>query len=271
MESYQSKEVQQKSEDNAMAQSIRRESLAFELSLSKSMQVVEGESKRSISESLNLEFSLSFENSNIMSNKGQVPSPKEASTTLEDMFSPENTAGRIVDFIKSAFKYSRLFGENKLESEDEVKRFQDSQTGAVEDGFKQARGLLGKLPEDIEDGISQTFDLVMKGLDKFFSGDEEVENDAMVELLEPSDGNYYSSQSFSLSYQLEVNAEGNFAPEELQEFMNGRLEQVQDAFQSFLDSITGETDSKDKQTFNPMELFQFGSLNTERIQSLLQE
>ena len=271
MESYQSKETQHKSEDNAAVQSIRRESLAFELSLSKSMQVVEGESKRSISENLSLEFSLSFENSNIMSNKGQVPLPKEGGTSLEDMFSPEKTAGRIVDFIKSAFKYSRLFGENKLESEDDVKRFQDSQSGAVEEGFKQARGLLGKLPEDIEDGISQAFDLVMEGLDKFFSGDEEVENDSMVELLDPSDGNYYSSQSFSLSYQLEVNAEGNFAPEELQEFMNDRLGQVQDAFQGFLNSITGETEQEEEQAFNPMELFQFGSLNTERVQSLLQE
>ena len=44
----------------------------------------------------------------------------------------------------------------------------------MEDGFSQARGLLGELPEDIESGISKTFDLIMEGLDKFFGGTEEL-------------------------------------------------------------------------------------------------
>jgi len=273
METYQSKELQQKSEDGSLVESVRKQSLAFELSLSKSMQVVEGESKRSVSRSLSLEFSLNFENSNLMKNKGQVPNSEGSAQSLEDMFSPENTAGRIVDFIKSAFKYSRLFGENKLETEEDRQRFQESQTGAVEEGFKQAKGILGKMPDDIESGISQTFDLIMKGLDKFFAGDEEDETDPISELLEPSDGNYYSSQSFSLSYQLEVSAEGNFAPEELQDFMQERFGQVQDAFKGFLESLTGESAPQVGQSkpFNPMGLFQFGSLNTDRIQSLLRE
>ena len=163
VESYQSQELQQKTGDDSVKETFLNESLAFEMNLSKSMQVVEGESKRSVTKSLSLEFSLNFENNRVMMEKSQVPKG-------EDMFSPENTANRIVDFIKSAFKFSQLFGENKLETEEDRLNFQETQTGAVEDGFKQARGLLGELPEDIESGISKTFDLIMEGLDKFFGG-----------------------------------------------------------------------------------------------------
>ena len=265
VESYQSQELQQKTGDDSVKETFLNESLAFEMNLSKSMQVVEGESKRSVTKSLSLEFSLNFENNRVMMEKSQVPKG-------EDMFSPENTANRIVDFIKSAFKFSQLFGENKLETEEDRLNFQETQTGAVEDGFKQARGLLGELPEDIESGISKTFDLIMEGLDKFFGGAEESVEEP-TESLNPANGNYYSSQSFSLSYQLEVNAQGNFANEELQEFMSDRMGQVQNAFQDFLDSLSvnENTDSNQNKTFNPLELFQLNALNTDKIQGLLQE
>ena len=265
VESYQSQELQQKDGDDSVKESYLQQSLAFELNLSKSMQVVEGESKRSISKSLSLEFSLNFENNRVMTEKSQVPKG-------EDMFSPENTANRIVDFIKSAFKFSRLFGENKLETEEDRLNFQETQTGAVEDGFKQARGLLGDLPEDIDNGISKTFDLIMEGLDKFFGGEEEPTEEP-TEALHPANGNYYSSQSFSLSYQLEVNAQGNFATEELQEFMDNRIGQVQEAFQDFLNGlgVDDNSEANQNQLFNPMSLFQLDSLNTDKIQGLLQE
>ncbi len=265
VESYQSQELQQKTGDDSVKETFLNESLAFEMNLSKSMQVVEGESKRSVTKSLSLEFSLNFENNRVMMEKSQVPKG-------EDMFSPENTANRIVDFIKSAFKFSQLFGENKLETEEDRLNFQETQTGAVEDGFKQARGLLGELPEDIESGISKTFDLIMEGLDKFFGGAEESVEEP-TESFNPANGNYYSSQSFSLSYQLEVNAQGNFANEELQEFMSDRMGQVQNAFQDFLDSLSvnENTDSNQNKTFNPLELFQLNALNTDKIQGLLQE
>jgi len=265
VESYQSQELQQKTRDDSIKETSLNESLAFELNLSKSMQVVEGESKRSVTKSLSLEFSLNFENNRLMSEKSQVPKG-------DDLFSPENTANRIVDFIKSAFKFSQLFGENKLETEEDRLNFQETQTGAVEDGFNQARGLLGELPEDIESGISKTFDLIMEGLDKFFGGTEEASEESS-EALDPANGNYYSSQSFSLSYQLEVNAQGNFANEELQEFMSDRMGQVQNAFQDFLNSLGGgeNTESNQNQLFNPMGLFQLDSLNTDKIQGLLQE
>tara|TARA_Y100000589_G_scaffold107560_1_gene102128 strand:+ start:636 stop:1478 length:843 start_codon:yes stop_codon:yes gene_type:complete len=265
VESYQSQELQQKTGDDSVKETFLNESLAFEMNLSKSMQVVEGESKRSVTKSLSLEFSLNFENNRVMMEKSQVPKG-------EDMFSPENTANRIVDFIKSAFKFSQLFGENKLETEEDRLNFQETQTGAVEDGFKQARGLLGELPEDIESGISKTFDLIMEGLDKFFGGAEESVEEP-TESLNPANGNYYSSQSFSLSYQLEVNAQGNFANEELQEFMSDRMGQVQNAFQDFLDSlgVNENTDSNQNKTFNPLGLFQLNALNTDKIQGLLQE
>ena len=62
VESYQSQELQQKTGDDSVKETLLNESLAFELNLSKSMQVVEGESKRSVTKSLSLEFSLNFEN-----------------------------------------------------------------------------------------------------------------------------------------------------------------------------------------------------------------
>ena len=265
VESYQSQELQNKSEDGSVQETSLSESLAFELNLSKSMQVVEGESKRSITKSLSLEFSLNFENNRVMTEKSQVPKG-------DDMFSPENTANRIVDFVKSAFKFSQLFGENKLETEEDRSNFQETQTGAVEEGFKQARGLLGDLPGEIESGISKTFDLIMEGLDKFFGGEEDVSEEP-AETFDPANGNFYSSQSFSLSYQLEVNAQGDFANEELQAFMSNRMGQVQNAFQDFLDSLSGgdNTDSTESPLLNPMGLFQLDSLNTDKIQGLLQE
>ena len=48
VESYQSQELQQKTGDDSIKETSLNESLAFELNLSKSMQVVEGESKRSV-------------------------------------------------------------------------------------------------------------------------------------------------------------------------------------------------------------------------------
>lgn len=265
VESYQSQELQNKSEDGSVQETSLSESLAFELNLSKSMQVVEGESKRSITKSLSLEFSLNFENNRVMTEKSQVPKG-------DDMFSPENTANRIVDFVKSAFKFSQLFGENKLETEEDRSNFQETQTGAVEEGFKQARGLLGDLPGEIESGMSKTFDLIMEGLDKFFGGEEDVSEEP-AEIFDPANGNFYSSQSFSLSYQLEVNAQGDFANEELQAFMSDRMGQVQNAFQDFLDSLGGgeSTDSNQSPLLNPLGLFQLDSLNTDKIQGLLQE
>ena len=265
IDSYQSQELQNKSEDGSVQETLLSESLAFELNLSKSMQVVEGESKRSITKSLSLEFSLNFENNRVMTEKSQVPKG-------DDMFSPENTANRIVDFIKSAFKFSQLFGENKLETEEDRSNFKETQTGAVEDGFNQARGLLGELPGEIESGISKTFDLIMEGLDKFFGGEEEFSEEPTA-TLDPANGNFYSSQSFSLSYQLEVNAQGNFSNEELQAFMSDRMGQVQNAFQDFLDSLSGgdNTNSTESPLLNPMGLFQLDSLNTDKIQGLLQE
>lgn len=241
--------------------------LDFSLNYAKSMQVVENGAKREMSQSLSLEFNISVEANGRLRSQAQVPGgeAEKTSSELEDLFGPEATAGRIVDFVKSAFEFTKLYGENKLETDEDRLKFQESQTDAVKKGFEQAKKLLGKLPEDVESGIGKTFDLVLEGLEKFFNGDEEEVSEETAPT--PENGQYYSSQSFSLSYQLEVNAQGNFDPEELQAFIDDSLSQVQDVFADFL----GGGKQGEETGFNPFGLFQLDQLNLDKVKGLLSE
>jgi len=270
LEQFKQKKLEVSQNDqNEQVQNLSLEnSFAFEMNYQKSMQVMEGEAKRSISKSLSFEFSISIEANGKLSAKAGVPGEGEESQSLQDLFTPEKTAGRIVDFVKSAFDFLSKFGEKNMEDEDEFARFQQMQTDAVKEGFKQARGLLGAMPDDVESGIDQTFDLVMEGLDKFFNGEEEEGEDteAVASSLDPSNGNFYSSQSFSLSFQLSVSAEGNFDPEELNNFVEDSMGEVQSLFDKFLSG--GEDEESG---FNPLELFNLGGLNEGRIRGLLGE
>lgn len=101
--------------------------------------------------------------------------------SLADYFSPENTAQRIVDFARSFFP---AYGDNHADEHDPTK-LQDDFTkmmrDAIEQGFKEARAILGDFYEQdtpgfITDTIDQTYDLVQQKLDALF-GDDKAESE----------------------------------------------------------------------------------------------
>lgn len=92
---------------------------------------------------------------------------------LNDYFSPENTAQRIVDFASSFFS---AFTENHAEETDTSKvqnDFTKLMRDAIQKGFEEAQDLLGEFydndtPDFITDTIGQTYDLVQQKLDALF-------------------------------------------------------------------------------------------------------
>ena len=82
---------------------------------------------------------------------------------------PEATAGRIVSFISQAYELYR--GQNKDQDEaTTVDKFMSIIQGGVDQGFKEARGILSGLNVlngDIASNIDKTYDLVQKGLADF--------------------------------------------------------------------------------------------------------
>lgn len=82
---------------------------------------------------------------------------------------PEATAGRIVSFISQAYELYR--GQNKDQDEaTTVDKFMSIIQGGVDQGFKEARGILSGLKVlngDIASNIDKTYDLVQKGLADF--------------------------------------------------------------------------------------------------------
>ena len=69
-----------------------------------------------------------------------------------DQFSPENTANRILDFARSLWDGS----EEKL----------DMLSNAIEKGIGEAKKMLGNIPDWLNNIISQTVDLVHKGIEE---------------------------------------------------------------------------------------------------------
>ncbi len=102
---------------------------------------------------------------------GETPPAEETGdedqlTALQEYFSPENTASRILDVATSFFSLSEVF-KAEGESEGSRRKFADFIGGAISEGFRQARAILGELPEDVEAGIDKTNSLVFAGLDDF--------------------------------------------------------------------------------------------------------
>lgn len=83
--------------------------------------------------------------------------------------SPEGTAGRIVS-LSTAF-FDAYKAQHKGEDEEVVlQKFIDTIQGGVDQGFKEARGILEGLQVlqgDIASNIDKTYDLVTKGLQDF--------------------------------------------------------------------------------------------------------
>jgi hypothetical protein len=82
---------------------------------------------------------------------------KTADAAVPAYWNAENTSQRIVDF---ATQFLNAFNGSSEDFLDKIK-------GAIEDGFKQAEGELGKLPDQVSSLVNDTHDLVMQKLDKW--------------------------------------------------------------------------------------------------------
>jgi len=85
--------------------------------------------------------------------------------------SPEGTAGRIVS-LSTAFFDAYAAQHPDQDPAETAKSFVEMIRGGVEQGFKDARGILdglGALQGDVAGNIDKTHELVMKGLDDFLA------------------------------------------------------------------------------------------------------
>jgi gas vesicle protein len=82
---------------------------------------------------------------------------KTQATAVPEYWNAENTSQRIVDFATQFLDAFKGSGEEFLTA---IKN-------AIDDGFKQAKDLLGDLPDKVNTLVSDTYDLVMQKLDKW--------------------------------------------------------------------------------------------------------
>ncbi len=99
--------------------------------------------------------------------------PNAISSTPTDQFTPEATAGRILS-LSTGFYDAYAAQHTDQDSETVVRNFVDLIRGGFERGFGEARDILSGLnvlgaDSPIEQGINQTYALVMKGYDDFLT------------------------------------------------------------------------------------------------------
>ena len=95
-----------------------------------------------------------------------APAPDDFLAKMKDYFSPEKTAERIVDFAAAFFPSSRSFKANG-DTEEARGEFAETMRQAIQKGFDQALGVLGKTPKAVRDDIDRTRELTFKGIDDF--------------------------------------------------------------------------------------------------------
>jgi hypothetical protein len=112
------------------------------------------EQYKSLQEELKKSFlkSINGDDSSTQGTSGTTPSDQ---LQIPDYWNAENTSQRIVDFATS------LFDAYKGAGNDFLKMIKD----AIEKGFKEAKDMLGKLPDAISKLVNDTHDLVMQKLD----------------------------------------------------------------------------------------------------------
>lgn len=155
---------------------------SFEISYS-SMVAVAGENGMSMQET---SFSLkgSFEFMGMASNSSSVnpfdffSGKNEATDDADetnasdpfaqfmDYFSPEKTADRILDFSLGFFGNSQQYKDGG-NTEESRQSFADVIGAAIQKGFDQALGTLGKLPDKTQEEVDETHTRVFDGLDNF--------------------------------------------------------------------------------------------------------
>ena len=100
---------------------------------------------------------------------GTDASPLDAASKQDN--TPEGTAGRIVSLATAFYDAFAAKHPNDDESETAAS-FIDTIRSGVEQGFKDARGILESLSVlqgDVAGNVDKTYDLVMKGLDDFLA------------------------------------------------------------------------------------------------------
>ncbi|MDR1536027.1 MAG: DUF5610 domain-containing protein [Planctomycetota bacterium] len=120
--------------------------------------------------------------------------PNDFLDQLNDYFSPEKTAGRIVDFSTAFFPNSAAF-KSKGDTEEARNEFAEMMRAAIQKGFDQAMGVLGKVPDQVQANIDRTHELTFQGMDDF------VKNG--LNRQKESEGVYASLEQWSLSFSLE--------------------------------------------------------------------
>ena len=83
---------------------------------------------------------------------------------LKEYFSPERTAGRIFDF---AVKHYGKGSFTDADDEAQRTRYRDFVLPAIQQGFDEARALMGQLPDEVSAGVDKTFALIQSQFEKF--------------------------------------------------------------------------------------------------------
>lgn len=131
----------------------------------------------------------------LMNNAFKNMTPDQVLNGLQDYFSPENTAGRIVDFATAFFPMSEAY-KKYGDTEEARAEFGEMMRGAINKGFEQAMGALGSVPKNTQEGIDKTHELSMKGIDDFIKNGVKKEKEETQENLR----DYAMSFGMEMSY-----------------------------------------------------------------------
>ncbi|MDR2390875.1 MAG: DUF5610 domain-containing protein [Planctomycetota bacterium] len=124
---------------------------------------------------------------------GTQPTANDFITQMQDYFSPEKTAERIVDFATAFFPNSQAF-KSKGDTEEGRGEFAEMMRAAIQKGFDQAMGVLGKVPAKVQEDIDKTHELTFNGIDDF------VKNG--LNRQKQNEGLYSSLEQWNLSFSL---------------------------------------------------------------------
>ncbi|MFH0911931.1 MAG: DUF5610 domain-containing protein [Planctomycetota bacterium] len=115
---------------------------------------------------------------------------------LMDLFSPEKTAQRILDFALAQY------APQGADTEESRSAFADWIGDAIQKGFDQALSLLGFLPEEIQAGVDKTHELVFQGLEDF------VKQGLPADQAQRTSAIQAYAQAWQLSVELEYSSFG---------------------------------------------------------------
>lgn len=149
---------------------------------------------------INFSFKASFETLNAYAGEN-VPNPFETEganpiDSMMEYFSPESTAGRILDFALSFFPQSEAYAEGG-DTEGARQSFADLMGNAIQKGFDEALGILGDINEKIKSDIDETHDHVFTGLDDFVQNGYDPEKSS-------ENGQYARMQAYRMELSMSM-------------------------------------------------------------------